>query len=179
MWARRRLVERFDAVLIPRTELQRTTAVLRGADRGRRSIGARSPTDQRRLPAQNWPLDLRRSVTASRPDFAMFGDPVVTEGKFRAAKSRLSRGAARGIRHPGPANPITTGFSPVLPARLWTLSFGPCGRQDLVAAPGWSGQGAEGDRRKSCRPSTPPTPHGRARAYRQAPKTHRWVSRRL
>jgi hypothetical protein len=29
----------------------------------------------------------------------MFGDPVVTEGKFRAAKSRLSRGAARGIRH--------------------------------------------------------------------------------
>jgi hypothetical protein len=44
-------------------------------------------------------------------------------------------GAARGIPHPAHANPITTGFSPVLAARLWTLPFGPCGRQHLRVLP--------------------------------------------
>jgi hypothetical protein len=52
---------------------------------------------------------------------------MLTKPLFEERKTRLSAGAARGIPTPGPANPITTGFSPVLAARLWTLRFGPCG----------------------------------------------------
>jgi hypothetical protein len=54
--------------------------------------------------------------------------------------TRVAIGAARGIPHPGPANPITTGFSPVLATRLWTLPFGLCGRQHLQLVPGPVGE---------------------------------------
>ena len=61
------------------------------------------------------------------------------------------------ILHQILANPITTGFSPVLAARLWTLPFGPCGRQYLRRHPG-GGRGMQGVKRgpaKSCGPLHP------------------------
>ena len=59
---------------------------------------------------------------------------ILTPMENGRPESSLSSGAARGIPHPAYANPITTGFSPALAARLWTLPFGPCGRQQPSAA---------------------------------------------
>ena len=56
---------------------------------------------------------------------------MLTRLSFCTTRFRLSAGAARGIPHQAHANPITTGFSPILAARLWTLPFGPCERQRL------------------------------------------------
>jgi len=99
-----------------------------------RWCSAKASADWRRSSPRFFRAFLRSSAWSSLmcPGLSFVGAyRVLTSGVPQLSDFGLSAGAARGIPPPGHANPITTGFSPVLAARLWTLPFGPCGGQRL------------------------------------------------